>query len=107
MATRPSRKRAAIIGAVVAGALPLWTLPLMAAGTSGFLAYLGLSHLYYGGARQVFGATLFPAREFGIVPQGAAGLVIAAVLYAILGGAAGWGVAAAMEHRSRPPTPAD
>jgi hypothetical protein len=41
---RLSRKRATIVGAVLLGMLPLWTLPLMAAGTTGFLAYLGLSH---------------------------------------------------------------
>jgi hypothetical protein len=95
---RLSRRRAAILGAVVLGALPLWTLPLMAAGTNGFLAYLGLSHAYYGGARQVFGAALFPAHEFGIVPQGAVGLLLAATLYGVLGAAAGWGLAAGVER---------
>ncbi len=89
-----SRKRAAIGGALLLGALPLWTLPLMATGGSGFLAYLALSHAYYGGARKLFGATLFPAHEFGIVPNGVAGLVVAATLYAVLGAAAGWALAA-------------
>jgi hypothetical protein len=97
---RLSRRRAMIVGAVLLGMLPLWTLPLMVAGTSGFLAYLGLSHAYYGGARRIFGATLFPAHEFGIVPQGAAGLLLAAVLYGAAGAAVGWGVAAGMERRS-------
>lgn len=62
----------------------------MAAGRSGFLAYLGLSHAYYGGARKLFGATLFPAHEFGIVPHGAAGLALAATVYAVLGATVGW-----------------
>jgi hypothetical protein len=44
-------------------------------------------------ARALFGATLFPAHEFGIVPNGAAGLVLAAMLYALLGAAAGWTLA--------------
>ena len=95
----PSRRRVALLGAVFLGALPLWTLPLMVAGTSGFLAYLGLSDTYYGGARLVFGAGLFPAQEFGIVPQGAAGLILAAILYGLLGAASGWGVAAVLERR--------
>ncbi len=43
----PSPGRAALVGAVLLGTLPLWTLPLMSAGTTGFLAYLGLSHAYY------------------------------------------------------------
>jgi hypothetical protein len=95
---RLSRKRATIVGAVLLGMFPLWTLPLMVAGTTGFLAYLGLSHTYYGGARRVFGATLFPAHEFGIVPQGAAGLLLAATLYGVAGAAVGWGVAAGVER---------
>ncbi len=96
---RPARRRAAILGAVLLGTLPLWTLPLMAAGSRGFLAYLGLSHAYYGGARQVFGAGLFPAHEFGIVPQGAPGLILAAVLYGAVGAAVGWAIAAGTERR--------
>jgi len=83
-------------GALLLGALPVWTLPLMGAGGSGFLAYLGLSHAYYGGARRLFGATLFPAQEFGIIPNGGAGILVAAALYAALGAAAGWAVAAAV-----------
>jgi hypothetical protein len=70
----------------------------MAAGTTGFLAYLGLSHAYYGGARLVFGAGLFPAHEFGIVPQGVAGLVLAGALYGLLGAAAGWGLVAGADQ---------
>ena len=95
---RPSRRHAAILGAALLGTLPLWTLPLMAVGTSGFLVYLGLSHAYYGGARQVFGAALFPAQEFGIVPRGVAGFALAAALYALLGALAGWGIAAGAER---------
>src|SRR5215217_6266774 len=53
-----SHKRALIGGALLLGALPLWTLPVAALGGSGFLAYLGLSHLYYAGARKIFGAEL-------------------------------------------------
>jgi hypothetical protein len=88
-----SPKRGAICGALLLGALPLWALPLMLAGRSGFLAYLHVSHAYYGGARELFGAGLFPAHEFGIVPNGAAGLVLAATVYAALGAAAGWALA--------------
>ena len=88
------RGRGAIVGAVLLGPLPIWTLPLAVAGKAGFLAYLGLSNAYYGGAAQVFGAALFPTREFGTVPQGAAGLVLAAALYGVLGAAVGWVVAA-------------
>jgi hypothetical protein len=94
----PSRRRAALVGAVFLGTVPLWTLPLLAAGTSGFLTYLGLSHGYYGGARQVFGSDLFPAHEFGIVPQGVVGLVLAGGLYGLLGAAAGWGLVAGAER---------
>ena len=88
------RGRGAIVGAVLLGTLPIWTLPLGVAGKAGFLAYLGLSNAYYGGAAQVFGATLFPTHEFGVVPQGAAGLALAAALYGVLGGVVGWVVAA-------------
>jgi len=91
-----SPRRIAICGAVLLGALPLWALPLMIAGGSGFLAYLHLPHAYYGGARKLFGATLFPAHEFGIVPNGAAGLMLAATAYAVLGAAAGWALARAV-----------
>jgi hypothetical protein len=74
----------------------------MAAGSSGFLAYLHLSHAYYSGARKLFGATLFPAHEFGIVPNGAAGLLLAATVYGLLGAATGWALAAAvMRWRTR------
>jgi hypothetical protein len=91
-----SRKRWCIAGALLLGALPLWALPLMAAGGHGFLAYLELSHTYYGAARKLFGAALFPAHEFGIVPNGAAALVLAAIVYGILGAAAGWALAAGL-----------
>jgi hypothetical protein len=90
----PSPGRAAILGALILGALPLWTLPLAAAGKAGFLAYLWLSNAYYGGARQVFGAALFPLQEFGIIPQGVAGFGLAAAMYGVLGAAFGWGAAA-------------
>jgi hypothetical protein len=91
-----SPKFAALGGALLLGALPMWTLPLMAVGGRGFLAYLGLSHAYYGGARKLFGATLFPAQEFGIIPNGVAGILVAAAFYAVLGGAAGWAVGTAV-----------
>ena len=99
---RPSHRRAAIIGAVLFAGLPLWTLPLMALGGSGFLTYLTVSHTYYGGARRAFGAALFPAHEFGIVPRGALGLALAGALYGVLGAAAGWALAAGVARwRSR------
>jgi hypothetical protein len=91
-----SPKRAVIGGALLLAALPLWTLPVAALGGSGFLAYLGLSHVYYAGARKLFGAELFPAHEFGIVPNGAAGVLLAAGFYAAMGAAAAWTVAAAV-----------
>jgi hypothetical protein len=97
-----SRRRAAIIGALLLGALPLWALPLAAAGRSGFLAYLQLSHVYYGGVRKLFGASLFPAHEFGIVPNGAAGLLLAATVYGVLGAATGWALAAGVMGRRKP-----
>ena len=104
-----SRRRGALGGAVLLGTAPLWTLPLMAAGTSGFLTYLGLSHAYYWGARQVCGGELFPAHEFGIVPRGAGSLILAAALYGLIGAAAGWGLIAGAEYwdarRNRAPGP--
>ena len=89
-AGRLSPGRAAIVGALLLGALPMWALPLMAAGTWGFLAYLTLSHAYYGGARRLFGSTLFPAQEFGIIPNGVAGILAATALYAVVGALIGW-----------------
>ena len=83
-------------GALLLATLPLWTLPLVAMGGNGFLTYLRLSHAYYGGARKLFGATLFPSHEFGIVPNGAVGLLLAATLYAGLGAAIGWTLASAL-----------
>ncbi len=97
----PSPGRAALVGATFLGTLPLWTLPLMSAGTTGFLAYLGLSHAYYGGARQVFGGHLFPAREFGIIPQGMLGLLLAGGLYGLMGAAAGWGLVTGVKRWGR------
>ncbi|HET9465424.1 MAG TPA: hypothetical protein VFO71_07840 [Gemmatimonadales bacterium] len=97
-----SPKRAAIGGALLLGALPLWTLPLMSLGGNGFLAYLYISHTYYRGARTLFGATLFPAHEFGIIPNGATGLALAAALYAVLGAAAGWALSAALARWRSP-----
>jgi hypothetical protein len=74
----------------------------MVAGRNGFLAYLHVSQAYYGGARKLFGATLFPTHEFGIVPQGAAGLVLAATIYAVLGAAVGWTLGrAVMQWRTK------
>jgi hypothetical protein len=71
----------------------------MAAGTWGFLAYLSLSHAYYGGARAVFGSTLFPAQEFGIIPNGVAGILAATTIYALLGALIGWAVGWAFTNR--------
>jgi len=91
--------RGAIIGALLLGALPLWVLPLMATGSWGFLAYLSLSHAYYGGARKLFGSTLFPAQEFGIIPNGVAGILVATVLYAVVGALIGWAVGSVVTKR--------
>ncbi len=93
--------RGAIVGALLLGALPLWTLPLISAGSNGFLAYLGLSP-YYGGARKVFGAGLFPVEEFGIMPNGVAGVLVATALYAALG--AVWAVATAVTRWRQAPS---
>lgn len=71
----------------------------MVAGGWGFLAYLRLSHAYYGGARRVFGSTLFPAQEFGIIPNGVAGMMAAAALYAVVGALLGWAVGSAVPKR--------
>ncbi|MGI8818087.1 MAG: hypothetical protein ACR2HW_03015 [Gemmatimonadales bacterium] len=89
----------AIVGALLLGGLPMWTLPLMATGSWGFLAYLSLSHAYYGGARRLFGATLFPPQEFGIIPNGVPGILVATVLYAAVGGLIGWAIGSASTKR--------
>ncbi len=92
-----SRRLAApILGALLLGALPMWALPLMATGTWGFLAYLSLSHAYYSGARRLFGPALFPAQEFGIIPNGVAGILAATALYAVVGALIGWAVGSAV-----------
>jgi hypothetical protein len=91
-----TKTRAAIYGAVLLGGWPLWSLVLFLVGGRGFLAYLLLSHLYYSGARKVFGATLFPAEEFGVIPRGTPGLLAAVALYAVVGALAGWALGAAI-----------
>ncbi len=91
----------AVAGALLLGALPMWTLPLMIAGNWGFLTYLGLSNTYYAGARAVLGSTLFPAQEFGIVPDGVAGILLAGTFYAVVGAAVGWAVGAALTRSRR------
>ncbi len=91
--------RGATVGALLLGGLPLWVLPLMATGSWGFLAYLSLSHAYYGGARRLFGSTLFPAEEFGIIPNGVAGLLVATALYAVVGALVGWAVGSVVRKR--------
>lgn len=98
-AGRFSPARAAIVGALLLGALPMWALPLKAAGSWGLLAYLRLSHAYYGGARRVFGSTLFPAQEFGIIPNGVAGILAAAAIYALVGALIGWAVGSTFTNR--------
>lgn len=98
---RLSPGRTAIVGALLLGALPMWTLPLMIAGNWGFLMYLGLSNTYYAGARAVLGSTLFPAQEFGVVPNGVAGILLSGAFYAVVGAALGWVVGAALTRSRR------
>lgn len=82
-------RRRALIGAVVLAALPIWTLPLALISIQGFGWYLGISSAYYTLPQKIFGEALFPLGEFGVIAHGAAGLGIAAALYAALGAALG------------------
>ena len=66
-------RRGAIVGALLLGGLPMWTLPLM--------------------------ATLLPAQEFGIIPNGVPGILVATVLYAAVGGLIGWAIGSASTKR--------
>ena len=74
--------------------LPLWILPVMAIPMPGFLVYLLVSNYYYEGARLVFGPTYFPTEEFGTFARGAAGILLAALLYGAIGAAIGAGITA-------------
>jgi hypothetical protein len=71
--------------------VPLWALALMLVPDPGFLIYLGVQNAYYGIAQRVFGATLFPTDEFGTFARGAGGIALGALLYGLMGGAAGSG----------------
>jgi hypothetical protein len=94
----PSLAHAAI-GAIVLSTIPLWTLPLLAAGKRGFLAYLTISDTYYRGAAALLGPDLFPRHEFGTVPRGAAGLFAAVILYGALGAVLGLVIGAVRRAR--------
>ncbi|MDB4906236.1 MAG: hypothetical protein JWO05_1020 [Gemmatimonadetes bacterium] len=93
------RLRAAAIGAAVLALLPLYALPLLKAGKPGFLAYLSISDAYYRGARAVMGERLFPAHEFGVIPNGVGGVLAATVMYGLLGAALGVGISVAVKRR--------
>jgi hypothetical protein len=79
-----------VIAAIVLATVPFWTPLLMVVPDPGFLLYLWISNAYYSLPRLLFGSRLFPAEEFGVIPKGAAAIVLAALLYALLGVAAGW-----------------
>ena len=82
--------------------LPLWVLPVMAMPMPGFLIYLFVSNYYYELARQVLGPTYFPTEEFGTLPRGAAGIALAALLYAAIGAATGAVIAAVRRPKRGP-----
>jgi hypothetical protein len=69
--------------------LPIWTLPIALIGVPGFEWYLAISNAYYTLAQKVFGHALFPVEEFGVIPLGATGAIVAALLYAVIGAAFG------------------
>jgi hypothetical protein len=87
---RPRRWRGpALVGAAVLAGVPLWALALAVVPEFGFGLYLQLSNWYYTVPRMLFGPALFPREEFGVIPNGAAGLLVAAVLFATVGFAVG------------------
>jgi hypothetical protein len=75
--------------ALLFATLPLWALPIALIPPRGFVWYLVLSDWYYTVPARLFGGGLFPTREFGTIPNGAAALLLGAVLYAALGAAVG------------------
>jgi hypothetical protein len=83
------RLRPVLVCAVALATLPIWTLPIALVGIPGFQWYLAISNAYYTLARSVFGHTLFPVEEFGVIPLGAIGPIVAALLYAVIGAAFG------------------
>ncbi len=74
-----------VICAVLFSTVPLWALPVALIPKRGFVWYLGLSNYYYTLPARVLGSRLFPTEEFGTIPSGAAALLAAALLYAVLG----------------------
>jgi hypothetical protein len=80
-----SALRGGVVGALVLGGIPLWTLPLLIAGKRGFLAYLRISDVYYRGAATVLGSDLFPRHEYGTVPRGITGTLSAAMMFGLIG----------------------
>jgi hypothetical protein len=83
------RLRPVLICAAALATLPIWTLPIALAGMPGFEGYLEISNAYYTLAQKMFGHALFPVEEFGVIPLGVAGNVVAALLYAAIGAAVG------------------
>lgn len=84
-----SRLRPVLICAAALATLPIWTLPIALAGIPGFEWYLSISNAYYALAQKIFGHALFPVEEFGVIPLGVAGTIVAALLYAAIGAAFG------------------
>jgi len=91
-------RRGAIVGALLLGGLPMWTLPVMATGSWGFLAYLSLSHAYYGGARTVR-RDILPRPGIRHHSNGVPRILVATVLYAAVGGLIGWAIGSASTKR--------
>lgn len=98
---RPSLVKSAVAGAAAVATLPLWLLPMMLVPDPGFLTYLFVSNSYYELARRVFGPSFFPTEEFGTFPRGAAGIGLAALLYAAIGALLGAVIASARRSMSR------
>jgi hypothetical protein len=93
------RLRLVLICAVALATLPIWTLPFALIGVPGFKGYLAISNAYYTLAQKVFGHGLFPIEEFGVIPLGATGAIVAALLYAAIGAAAGLLISLAWPRR--------
>jgi len=76
--------RSITLGVLLAG-LPIWTLVIGFIPYLGFILYLYISHYYYTLPAFIFGAELFPTREFGTISDGFGAIILAGAFYAVLG----------------------